>query len=324
MGIRTGIIKFNVKQRGRVFRGVDRAFDTVSLARVLNGREVQEQVKNGDCVGYYGHWPRVKFGLAVQEAAIVAGRVVNLEPAVRTVSIKGYDNGDVEHEIEFLDTAPGRLAQRLWTGKTGGFSSAINAPRRGSQQVATSFHGFDYVLEPNYTANRGYTLDSAGQRIEHDDLSEEDSLLLDDVAQYTGLVDATTVMLDRVQGDYDRQADVLMLIQEENVTYQGEIARMQAVLDSVKAELAAAQAAVVVEAPVPAPVQAAAPAAPAAPTRAEVLDAVGQTAIPGSTSRYSQADAFHGAPLVAFEQDGAEERKPEATDDYNARRWGVR
>lgn len=316
MGLRTGIIKFNVKQRGRVFRGVDRAFDTVALAKVLNGREVQEQVANGDCVGYYGHWPRVKFGLAVQEAAVVSNRVVNLEPAVRTVSIKGYDNGDVEHEIEFLDTSPGRLAQRLWQGKTGGFSSAINAPRRGSQQVPTSFHGFDYVLEPNYTANRGYTLDSAGQRIELDDLSEEDSLLLDDVTQYTGLVDATTMMLDRVQGDYDRQSEVLLVLQEENVQYQGEIGKLQAVLDIVKAELAAVRK----TAPVLDTVQ----QEPTEPTREEVLDSARQAAVPAARSRYADAGDFRNAKLEQFEKGDGEERKAEATDPYMAKRFGVR
>jgi hypothetical protein len=67
--MRTGIIKFNVTQRGRKFRGGDRNFDPVALAELVNGGDVQERVKNRDMRGYFGHLVRTKFGMEPPETA---------------------------------------------------------------------------------------------------------------------------------------------------------------------------------------------------------------------------------------------------------------
>lgn len=321
MGMKTEIIRFNVRERGRRFRGQDRNFDTAALASLINGGEVQERVKNGDLLGYYGHWPRVKFGMDVQEGAMVGGKPVHLEPAIRTTSIKAYPDGTIEHQAEFLDTAPGRLAQRLYQSKTGGFSSAINAPRRGSMQVPNGFFGFDYVLEPNFTGNRGYALDSAGNRIELDDLDEAEAEVLDAVEEYTGMVLATTAMLDRVQADYDRQAEVVLVLQEENVEYQSQIANLQAQLDSAKEQIAKGMAVPPALLPAPEPVE-------REPTQAEVLDDARVRGVPVSESRFAGADAFVNprTPLADFEkgEDDRKAEKPTAADRYIARVFGVR
>lgn len=320
MGMKTELIRFNVRERGRRFRGQDRNFDTAALAALINGGEVQERVKNGDLLGYYGHWPRVKFGMDVQEGAMVGGKPVHLEPAIRTTSIKAYPDGTIEHQAEFLDTAPGRLAERLYKSKTGGFSSAINAPRRGSMQVPNGFFGFDYVLEPNFTGNRGYALDSAGNRIELEGLDEADAEVLDAVEEYTGMVLATTAMLDRVQADYDRQAEVVLVLQQENVEYESEIARLQAALDSAKEQIAKAMA-------VP-PAAAEQDAGEPVPTQVEVLDDARSRGIPVSRSRFAGAEAFLSdkTKLAGFEksEDDREDEKPTAADRYFARAFGVR
>lgn len=215
---RTGVIKFNVKERGRKHLGQDRCFDTAVLAQLVNSPAVQERVALGDLHGFYGHWPRTKFGMEPMEGGVIGGKHVALEPAVRTVYLKGFPDGTIEHEQEFLDSVPGRLAERLFKSKAGGFSSAIVAPKRGASQVPQSFHGFDYVLEPNFTVNRGYALDGVG-------LSDEDCAVLDEVAQYNSLLDSTNILFDRIQGDYDRLDAVAHQLELENIELKAMLTR---------------------------------------------------------------------------------------------------
>ncbi len=152
--MQTPIITYNLKERGRKYRGQDRNFDTVKLAAYINGGECQERVKNRDMLGFYGHWPRIKFGMNPAEGGIVDGKATVVEPAIVTTMLKAHRNGTIEHQAEFLPTQSGMTAQTLWKAKTGGFSSAIN-------QATSEFFGFDYVHEPNYTTNRGFSFDSA-------------------------------------------------------------------------------------------------------------------------------------------------------------------
>lgn len=221
MGTKTGIITFNVTDRGRKHRGKDRNFDTAALAAMVNGGDVQERVKMGDMLGYYGHWPRVKFGMNPAEGGIVAGKAVSVEPAVRTTYIKAMPDGTIEYEAEFLDTAAGKLAERLHKSKAGGFSSAIDIRNAGAKQLPTGFYGFDYVLEPNFTTNRGYALDGVN--------GEE--LLLDEVAEYNALIEAQNAILDSMQSDYeklkaayDRALDSVARLSEENEVLYSKLA----------------------------------------------------------------------------------------------------
>lgn len=150
--MQTKIIKYNLNDRGRHFRGKERHFDVQALCRVINGGACQEKVKNRDMLGYYGHWPRIKFGMNPAEGGIDGGKPSYVEPALVTVFLKAYPDGTIEHQAEFLDNDSGKVAQKLYQGRVGGFSSVID-------QSKPDFYGFDYVLEPNYTTNRGYALD---------------------------------------------------------------------------------------------------------------------------------------------------------------------
>lgn len=176
----TDPITFNVRDRGRTARGKDRNFDTVALAKLINSPAVQEKVKHGDMVGYYGHWPRLKFGMDPSEGGIVDGKVVHIDPAIRTVELSAKPDGTITHRTEFLNTPGGVVAKALYLSKAGGFSSAIVTAPNTNPALPTAFEGFDYVKEPNFTFNRGHklTLDS---------VSEDDGLL---------------VMLDNVVDDY--------------------------------------------------------------------------------------------------------------------------
>jgi len=160
----TGVIRYNLNDTGRAYTGQPRKLDIDAAMRLFNGPQVQESIRKGDIVGYVGHQFREKYGLDVPETVIEGGRAVVLEPAVRTVMARCLPDGTLEHEQEFLDTAGGRIAARLWDSKAFGFSSAIYAPEQNGVRVPLNYFGMDFVRAPNYDGNRGYStmLDSVG------------------------------------------------------------------------------------------------------------------------------------------------------------------
>ncbi|MBD8671614.1 hypothetical protein [Pseudomonas lurida] len=163
MRIRTEVISYNLNDRGRDFTGVDRKIDIEAAMRLINGQVLQESVKKGDIFGYVGHTFREKYGLDPAETQFEGGKSVVLEPAVRTVMIKAYPDGTLKHQQEFLDTAAGRIAARLYQSKAYGFSSVFYAPEINGLRTPKNFFGMDFVRNPNYDTNRGYDamLDSA-------------------------------------------------------------------------------------------------------------------------------------------------------------------
>ncbi|MFJ3487111.1 hypothetical protein ACIPL1_27385 [Pseudomonas sp. NPDC090202] len=185
MGKRTGVISYNLNDTGRKFTGQPRKIDIDAAMRLFNGPAMQEAVRKGDIKGYVGHQFREKFGLNTPETVFVDGKQVTLEPAVRTIFIKCLPTGEIQHEQEFMDTASGRVAQRLWESKAYGFSSAIHAPEENGVRVPLGYFGMDVVSAPNYDSNRGYTvmLDSvgAGAFSQADTFLAENAALLDSV-----------------------------------------------------------------------------------------------------------------------------------------------
>lgn len=212
--MRTGVIKYNIKSRMRSYRGVERDFNIPELVKVINSPEVQERVKQGDLNGFYGHYPRVKFGIEPGESQIENGKMVYLEPCCRTIKLKAYDDGTIEHEQEFFNTELGRKAWERLKDNSGGFSSVI------SMKPKYGFHGFDFVNEPNYASNRPYsvTFDSTGQS---EDVAKSDIFILDDVgdqlqAQYQ-------VALDSLHEAY-RDNDIL---KQENEALHQSLANLE-------------------------------------------------------------------------------------------------
>lgn len=148
------IIEYNLRQRGREFTGVERNLNIKTVVDFINGPVMQEKVRNRAVTGYYGHGVRKIAGLEPVENVVVNGKINDIEPAIITTFIEADADGTVRHKTEFLDTIPGRKAARAYSNRVGGFSSAIDGK-------TFRFFGFDYVLDPNYTTNRGYLLDSA-------------------------------------------------------------------------------------------------------------------------------------------------------------------
>ena len=232
--MKTKRITYNVHERGRKHRGQDRMFDTAALASLINGPDVQERVKLGDMLGYYGHWPRVAFGMATREVGFLDGKVVALPTAVRTTFLEADNKGNITHEAEFLDNEWGREAAAHYRSNSGGFSSAIDAKPRSSPSLATDFHGFDYVLEPNYTTNRGHRamLDSvAAGEVDHDSmLALLDAVMADSAA----MVSHKNALFDSLQAQHQLALDTLERVARENDLLIGRLAAGHgAVLDSV-------------------------------------------------------------------------------------------
>jgi hypothetical protein len=162
MTLTTDIIRFDLRNRGRKHTGKKRSYETVAgaarVAAIVNSPTVQERVKAGDMKGFLGHLPRQLAETPYPpECAVVEGRLVSFEPAFRTILLRATPDGVIEHQAEFLDTPPGRIAARQWQNRDGGFSAIID------DGMADGFYGFDYVQEPNFVFNRGWqpTMDSA-------------------------------------------------------------------------------------------------------------------------------------------------------------------
>jgi hypothetical protein len=208
------VIKYNLKERGRKYRGQDRNFNIKALVDAINGPEMQEMVKTRGMVGYYGHLVRKLAGCDPTEAVISNGKLNEIEPAIVTTYLKASYDGTVEHKTEFLNTPSGWKAARAWSDRIGGFSSAII-------EKSNKFFGFDYVLEPNYSTNRGFTFDSVGDEYGVD----EDEMTLDQVAEAVekeeqGFIDALiakkdeqiallATTLDNVQMENEHLIDLL-------------------------------------------------------------------------------------------------------------------
>lgn len=185
----TPIISYNLRERGRQHTGQPRSFDIPRLVAAINGDACQERVRNREMFGWYGHWPRIKFGMLPSEGGIAGGKAQAIDPALVTTHLRAHDDGTVEHKAEFLPTPSGEIATKLFKARTGGFSSAIDERK-------PELFGFDYVLAPNYTTNRGYSLDSVlceGGACELGmDFGDIDSAILEEqIAAMSALLDAT-------------------------------------------------------------------------------------------------------------------------------------
>ena len=205
----TGIIRYNLKNRGRKYVGNDRNFDIEPLMQFINGPQCQESVKNHDMIGFYGHWPRIRYGLRPQEGGpSEKGKAEIVEPAFVTTFLKGYQDGTIEHKARFLDTDAGKLASKLFSERVGGFSSCI-------VERTHTFYGFDYVLEPNYTTNRGYVLDNVGPIF--DDVTSSGMTTKEIEKQiFKEQIRGIQAILDASKNERSRTAEVIDHLREEN------------------------------------------------------------------------------------------------------------
>ncbi|MGY6771936.1 hypothetical protein [Gallibacterium sp. ZY190522] len=232
--MKTGIIKFNIKDIGRKHTGKPRNFDVGRIVKAINDPAFQEQVRLGEVTGFYSHLPRIKYGLGVKDAVYDGDKLIALDPCFKTTYIKALDDGTIEHEAEFYDNEYGRKAFYLLQQNTGGFSSAIAQKNNGDY----IFYGFDYVRSPNFAKNRPYS--PIFDDISTQEYDENAILWMDDISTEELMNEERLFLLDHIQHIESINEDLkkqyqLLLDASENLTNQN-----QALLDetvSLKLEL---------------------------------------------------------------------------------------
>lgn len=202
----TPMIRYSLKERGRKYTGQSRNFNIQRIFDNVNGDACQETVNSRGMIGYYGHFPRIRFGMNPAEGGLDGGKYVPVQPAFITTHLKVTMDGIVEHQAEFLDTAAGQVAEKLFFQKVGGFSSAIDEKR-------PQFYGFDYVLQPNFLDNsfRGVALDDALS-------GNTGDLTYDDVyaAEQEEHARSMIIVLDSINTERETTNAVIERLQAEN------------------------------------------------------------------------------------------------------------
>lgn len=145
-----------------------------SVRETFADNETQERIKLGELYGYYGHGRRAAYYAKTKRldlpefvVVMVDGKPVTLEnvPSNRTLDISVDDNGIVTHSQEILDTDPGGIVDGMERSRAGGWSWATGGDDF-SVSLVTSFHGMDYVVNPNYISldHKSLMMESAHER----------------------------------------------------------------------------------------------------------------------------------------------------------------
>jgi hypothetical protein len=200
------LITYNLKERGRKYRGQERNFNIKAICDSINGPATQERVKTRAMLGYFGHKMRLLAGLEPQESVVIGGKYNEIEPAIVTTYLEAFPDGTIKHQTEFLDTVPGRKAARMYASRVGGFSSAIDEKR-------PEFYGFDWVFDPNYHHNRPYSLDSVSgltfDSVLAEAIDEEEAGWLSIICQRDALIQQLQAALDSATEENEQYASML-------------------------------------------------------------------------------------------------------------------
>lgn len=161
---------FNLFQEGRKYTGHHRSYILESAIKACYAPETRERLRLREMLGYYGHGRReIAKKLTISEVEAVKmpdGSMVLVEniPANVTTAFEVGKDGTVSHSQELIDNDQGKAVFALNSSKVGGFSWACGGADGGplSATRVNSCVGFDYVMNPGFSANRGYVLESAG------------------------------------------------------------------------------------------------------------------------------------------------------------------
>lgn len=160
---------FNLFNEGRTYTGHHRKYILESAINTCYAPETREGLRLREQLGYLGHGRRElarKLRLSeVEPIKLPDGSTILTEniPSNVTVFFEVGKDGACEHHQEILETAPGKVVAALNGSRVGGFSWACGGTDGGSLGATRirDFHGFDYVMNPGFSANRGYILENA-------------------------------------------------------------------------------------------------------------------------------------------------------------------
>lgn len=161
--------KFSLFDEGRKYTGHHRNYILESARKVCYAPATREGISLREKLGYLGHGRRQLAGkLTLGEVETVklpdgSTLVVENIPSNVTTHFEIHEDGTVEHTQDILESAPGKVVAGLNRSKVGGFSWAMGGRDGGAIGAThvTGFEGFDYVMNPGFSANRGYILEDA-------------------------------------------------------------------------------------------------------------------------------------------------------------------
>ena len=166
---------FSLLDEGRQYTGNHRKYIIENAREICNSPATKEKIRLREALGFYGHGRRIlagKMNIGEVEAVTLpdGGKaIVSNIPSNVTVAFDVSPEGVVSHSQEVLDTETGKIVSTLHASRVGGFSWACPGVDggRGKPTRLSGFSGFDYVLNPGFSSNRGYILegaaDTAGQ-----------------------------------------------------------------------------------------------------------------------------------------------------------------
>lgn len=255
---------FSLLDTQRKYTGTHRKYIIENARNICYSPVTREKISKREAYGFYGHGRRVLCGrpsLEVQEVDVITlpdGKqaMVSNIPSNVTIKFEIDESGTVTHSQEILDTETGRIVDGLNASKVGGFSWACPGKDGGTKTATllTGFSGFDYVLSPGFSANRGYILEAAnrnmvlesvsaiigddkraeqlvaGWQFEGDNLADLEDAVFESRNQYyelKGQNEALETKLATLEAQNNSAQDALKAI---NAKYEGILAR---VLDSL-------------------------------------------------------------------------------------------
>ena len=171
---------FNLFDEGRTYTGHHRKYILESAVNTCYSPAVREGIRLREIFGYFGHGRRQLAGKLrlgeIEPVKLPDGSTIITEciPSNVTTRFEIDKDGNVEHEQEILESVPGKVALGLHQSRVGGFSWATGGTDGGVMGATrvTSFHGFDYVLNPGFVKNRGFVLEDAGEGATRDMILE--------------------------------------------------------------------------------------------------------------------------------------------------------
>jgi len=162
---------FSLLDTGRKYTGRHRKYVIGNARDICYSPAVREVIRLREAFGYYGHGRRILAGrhdLTVGEVSILTmpngqQAMVSNVPSNITVAFDVGEDGQVTHTQEILDTETGKIVAGLHSSRVGGFSWACPGEdgKQSRPTTLSGFSGFDYVLQPGFSGNRGYVLESA-------------------------------------------------------------------------------------------------------------------------------------------------------------------
>lgn len=184
---------FSLFNEGRKYTGHHRKYILENAKQICYSPATREKIALNEALGYFGHGRREfagKVRINEVEKIMENGKPMIVEnvPSNVTIAFDVLDDGTVNHKQRILESAPGQIVAGLNKSKVGGFSWACagsDGGRKGAT-VLTSFEGFDYVMNPGFSGNRGYVLESAS--------AETRDMILESICQ-TGIEDKEAEMI---------------------------------------------------------------------------------------------------------------------------------